>query len=126
MSMATPSFLPANKTLIFSCSGGSDVGGVTDRVARKLTREGVGKMYCITGIGSHTTTVIDNTRLAERVLVLDGCAQRCAWKTLEQAGLTVTQALDLSSLGFVKGQTPETESVIESVADHARQALAAG
>ena len=33
--------------LIFACSGASDVGEIADRAARKLSREGVGKMYCI-------------------------------------------------------------------------------
>lgn len=122
--MTTNSSLPANKTLIFACSGGSDVGGVTDRVARRLTREGLGKMSCIAGIGARTESILHNTRQAERILVLDGCPQRCARKTLEQAGLTVTQALELSSLGFMKGQTPEAEPVIESVAAKARAALA--
>ena len=37
--------------LIFPCSGGSDVGEITDRAARKVTIEGAGKMYCLAGIG---------------------------------------------------------------------------
>jgi uncharacterized metal-binding protein len=29
--------------LIFACSGGSDVGGITDRAARELAKQGKGK-----------------------------------------------------------------------------------
>jgi uncharacterized metal-binding protein len=33
--------------LIFPCSGGSDVGALTDQAARRLTTDGIGKMYCV-------------------------------------------------------------------------------
>ena len=36
-------------TLIFSCSGAADVGEIADRAARKLTRERMGKMFCLAG-----------------------------------------------------------------------------
>lgn len=32
----------AAPTLIFPCSGSADVGEISDRIARKLTRDGVG------------------------------------------------------------------------------------
>jgi uncharacterized metal-binding protein len=38
-------------TLIFPCSGGLDCGAVSDQAARKLTRDGVGTMYCLAGLG---------------------------------------------------------------------------
>ncbi len=37
--------------LIFACSGAADVGAIADQAARKLTRDGVGKMFCLAGIG---------------------------------------------------------------------------
>ena len=37
--------------LIFPCSGASDVGGLTDRAARQMTLDLMGKMYCLAGIG---------------------------------------------------------------------------
>lgn len=32
--------------LVFPCWGASDVGELSDLAARKMTREGTGKMYC--------------------------------------------------------------------------------
>ena len=37
--------------LIFACSGAADVGAIADQAARKLTKDGAGKMYCLAGIG---------------------------------------------------------------------------
>ena len=41
---------PASK-LIFACSGAADVGKIADLSARKLTEDGVGKMFCLAGVG---------------------------------------------------------------------------
>ena len=37
--------------MIFACSGAADVGAVADQAARKMTRDGTGKMFCLAGIG---------------------------------------------------------------------------
>ena len=33
--------------LIFSCSGAADVGGLSDQAARKMTKDGIGKIISI-------------------------------------------------------------------------------
>jgi uncharacterized metal-binding protein len=38
--------------LVFPCSGGSDVGELADRGARKLSQAGTAQMYCLAGIGA--------------------------------------------------------------------------
>lgn len=118
---STPSFA----TLIFSCSGGSDVGGIADRAARRLGAEGVGKMFCIAGVGGAVESILNTTRKAERILVIDGCAKQCARKSLERAGITTARSLELGSLGLVKGKSPESEATIQSVVTQGKQALGA-
>ena len=39
--------------MILACSGGSNVGQLTNQVAVELTKEGWGKMFCLAGIGGH-------------------------------------------------------------------------
>ena len=46
-----PKVCTGASTLIFPCSGGSDVGALSDLAARQMTRDGTGKMYCLAGIG---------------------------------------------------------------------------
>ncbi|MBF0245437.1 MAG: zinc-binding protein, partial [Planctomycetes bacterium] len=48
-------------TLIFACSGAADVGAVTDLAARRLTKEGAGKMFCLAGIGGKVEGFLANT-----------------------------------------------------------------
>ena len=121
MSACTCSAAPK---LIFPCSGGSDVGAVSDQTARKLTREGAGKMYCLAGIGGRVAGIVATTKAAGAILAIDGCEQDCARKTLELAGFTQIAHLRLSDLGMAKGQTPPNDANIEKAAASGRELLA--
>lgn len=118
----TPCCDPAS-TLIFACSGAADVGEVADHAARKLSREGAGKMYCLAGVGGRVEGILKNTKAAEAILVLDGCPLHCARNTLEQAGVTKYIHLCLSDLGMPKGQTPATEEATAIVAAQGKKSL---
>ena len=102
--------------LIFACSGSADVGKICDLAARKLSAEGVGKMYCLAGVGGRVKTIMEGTQAAQAILVLDGCPLQCARNTLEQAGFKKFEYLCLSDLGMEKGKTPATEEIVAKVA----------
>ena len=72
--------------LIFACSGAADVGEVSDRAARQLTRAGVGKMYCLAGIGGAIPGILEQTGLASALLAIDGCPTACVSASLAKAG----------------------------------------
>ena len=76
--------------LIFACSGGADVGHLSDQAARLLMKEGVGKMFCLAGIGGRVEGILQTTEDANSLLVIDGCPVDCARKTLEEAGIEYT------------------------------------
>ena len=101
---------------IFPCSGASDVGGLSDQAARQMAKDGTGKMYCLAGIGGRVEGIMANTRGAARLLVIDGCPQECARKTMELAGFKNFQHLKLAEMGFKKGETPLTPARIQEVA----------
>ncbi len=103
--------------LIFPCSGASDVGGLSDQAARMMTKDGTGKMYCLAGIGGRVDGIMANTQVAGRIVVIDGCEQECARKTMELAGFKGFQHLKLAEMGFRKGETPMTPARIREVAD---------
>lgn len=107
---------PAPK-FVFPCSGASDVGGLSDQAARQMTKDGTGKMYCLAGIGGRVETIVGNARTAAKLLVIDGCSQECARRTLELAGFTKFEHLKLEEMGFKKGETPVTLERIRTVAD---------
>ncbi|MGD9126196.1 MAG: putative zinc-binding protein [Planctomycetia bacterium] len=109
--------------LIFSCSGAADVGAVADRVARELTQKGIGKMFCLAGIGGRVSGILKTTEAAEAILAIDGCPLNCTKLSLEQAGFTNFEHLQLSDLGMVKGQTEITPETIAHAAEAATQKL---
>ena len=44
--------------------------------------EGLGTIYCLAGIGAHIPGMVESTRSADRVLVIDGCSVACGKKTV--------------------------------------------
>ena len=90
------------KVLIFPCSGGSNCGQIANQAAVQLTEEGIGTIYCLAGIGAHDSVMIDTAKAAKRVVAIDGCSTVCAKRTLEHAGLVVTDHLDIATEGVEK------------------------
>ena len=109
--------------IIYPCSGASDVGELADRAARKLSAEGAGKMSCIVGVGGRVGAMMDIANAASQILVIDGCPQDCARKTLEAAGLAKFDHLRLYDLGLSKGKSPANDSNIEVVVKAGRGLL---
>jgi len=110
--------------LIFACSGAADVGAVADQAARKLTREGAGKMFCLAGIGGRVSGIMATTEAAAKVLAIDGCPLNCAKHSLEQAGFKDFEHLQMADLGLEKGKTPVNDESIAKVAAKGAQMLA--
>ncbi|MDD3967070.1 MAG: putative zinc-binding protein [Candidatus Marinimicrobia bacterium] len=109
--------------LIFSCSGSSDTGEIADRAARKMTRDGVGSMACLAGIGGRVKGIVLSAEAAGAVLAIDGCPLDCARKTLELAGIRKIRHLRLSDLGLLKGKSEVNEDHIGIVVKHGKEAL---
>ena len=102
--------------LIFSCSGAADVGAVADQAARKLTREGIGKMYCLAGVGGGVETILETTRSASAILAIDGCPVDCVKMCLENAGFSGFGHFRVTDLGLQKGSSPANEENIGKTA----------
>jgi uncharacterized metal-binding protein len=100
-------------TLLYSCSGGADVGELADRVTRKLAKEGYGKISCLAGIGADISGFIESAKCAEKNITIDGCSVRCAAKNFENRGITPTSIV-LTELGFTKGSTTINEETVHS------------
>jgi uncharacterized metal-binding protein len=103
--------------LVFPCSGAADVGEVTDRAARWMTRAGTGDMYCLAGIGGRVSGIVASTQAAAKILAIDGCPQECARHTLEAAGFGGFYHLKLHELGLKKRHSPPTDEIVHGVAE---------
>ena len=97
---------------LFSCSGAADVGALSDRIARKLSKEGKGKMYCLAAVGANIPKKIAPLKSALGAVTIDGCSSLCAKKVLENAGFKPV-SYNLEDLGFPKGKTEVNETAID-------------
>ena len=102
----------AGPTLIFACSGAADVGEIADQAARKLTKDGLGKMFCLAGIGGRINPIMENTRSASKILAIDGCNLDCVKNCLEQTGFMNFEHIRVTDLGMEKGKAEVTDENI--------------
>ena len=109
--------------LIFACSGAADVGAIADQAARKMTKEGIGKMFCTAGIGGRVSGIMKTTESADKILAIDGCPLNCVKNSLEQAGFSKFEHLQLAELGMEKCSSPVTEENISKVVTKGREML---
>jgi uncharacterized metal-binding protein len=108
---------------VYACSGCSDAGELADRIARRLTQEGLAEMSCLAGIGGRVKNLMAKGEKAERILVIDGCPLNCARKTLELAGLKKFDHLELNKIGLRKGDCPVTDEHIATGVEAARRII---
>lgn len=92
----------AEEIIFLPCAGGSNCGQITNEVAVRLDEEGVGRIYCLAGIGAHIEGMVESARGAKRIVALDGCQEACAKKTIEHAGLPVTDWVCVTDEGVAK------------------------
>ena len=109
--------------LIFACSGAADVGAVADQAARRMTKEGAGSMFCLAGVGGRVAPIMEKTKSASKILVIDGCPLDCVAETLKQAGVESFAQLRVTDLGLEKGSTPTNDASIEAVVAKGRDMI---
>ena len=123
--MAKECICTAEDIILLPCSGGSNCGQITNQVAVNLDIEGVGRIYCLTGIGAHVDGMVEPARGAKRIVALDGCQVACAKKTIEHAGLTVTDWICVTEHGISKShQLMMDFEEVELIAQRAKESLA--
>ncbi len=88
--------------VVLACSGGSNVGQITNEVAKRLDEAGDVKFFCLAGVGGHISGMVASVKGADRALVLDGCPVACGMKCMAEAGLSPCEHLVVTELGIEK------------------------
>lgn len=88
--------------LVLACSGGSNVGQMTNEVAKQLDTEGHARMYCLAGAGGRISGMVASIQGADKVLVLDGCPVQCGKLMMDQAGIDSYEYLMVTDMGVEK------------------------
>jgi uncharacterized metal-binding protein len=109
------------KIAVLACSGASNTGAYSDKVARKLMHSGKAKMMCLARF-SVDEKFADKTKqeLADysRVVVIDGCPINCAELTMKNSGIKNYTHINVTDFGIVKGVTPVTEEKVDEIVAH--------
>jgi len=109
--------------LLFCCSGAADTAEIADQAVRTLHKAKEAKMFCLAGIAGGVETIVENSRTANRMIVVDGCDSDCAKKTMEKNGFTDFTHWRVTDLGWEKGKTPVTDERVAEAAGHLRVLL---
>ncbi|PMR77558.1 putative zinc-binding protein [Billgrantia endophytica] len=90
------------RTLVYSCSGCSDVAQLANDVALRLDLLGVAEMSCVAGVGGGVPGLVRTARSGRPIVAIDGCQMHCASHCLANAGVTPTEHVKLYEQGFRK------------------------
>lgn len=115
------------KVLVFACSGGSNVGQLSNEAAKKLDVEGFGSFFCMAGIGGGVAGIIGKSQAADVTVVIDGCDVGCVKAAFEREGVDMTKYVVITDLGIEKGHHFDlTAEQIETVCAAAKQSCCCG
>jgi len=102
--METKCCAASNEIMLLACSGGSNVGQLSNRAAVELTQDGFGKMYCLAGIGGQLKGFIQSAKDVPMIAAIDGCAVGCAKAILKNADIPNYNTIVLTDLGIEKNK----------------------
>jgi len=106
--------------LVFSCSGAPDVGEISDKAARKLTKDGIGKMFFLVGIGGKAEPIMSATKSASQIPPIDGCGMDCVKNCLQQVGFDNLKRLRITDIGMEKGESPVKDECVAKAIQEAK------
>ena len=92
--------------IIFACDGAASVGQVGHEVAVELTNYGENaRMCCITAVAAESKVHVDIAHRARKLIVINGCGNRCATKVLERLGIPYKHEFTIAKMGIEKVPT---------------------
>lgn len=112
-----------NLDIIFACDGAASVGQVGNEVAKRLTLRGVGaRMCCTSAVGAGSVVHVNIGKNAKRVIVINGCANKCTSKIMEQKGIKIDYEYTISEMNVQKIPTldfdeEDVDRIAEEIAE---------
>ncbi len=89
-----------HENIIFSCFGGLSNTGITSALACLEAVKELGleeaAIGCLPPVPLKVKPVIGKTRVAKKVIAVDGCPFECSRKTVEAAGFEITKSIVLA------------------------------
>lgn len=126
-----PSMPPSRPaTLVYSCSGSSNVAQLANYIAVRLDRLGISEMSCIAGVGGNVRALVKKATAGRPVLAIDGCPLTCCEEVLGAKGVEPIRRIRLHDMGLKKRQhvdfdAAEREAVFRRVLEELAPTLLA-
>ncbi len=104
--------------IILACDGASSVGQVGHEVAVFLTKKREqARMCCITAVGANSKVHIGIAQKARKLIVINGCALKCAGKIVRDKGIEPDYEMTISEEGVDKIPTLDfDDEAVEKIA----------
>lgn len=123
--MAENCCVAGGNIMILACSGCSNVGQLSNQAAVELTREGVGKMACLAGVGGQLSGFVQSARDVPEMVLIDGCSVGCGKTILKNADVPMKSYLVVTELGIEKSKVVDLDPRdIRKVKEAVKEALA--
>jgi uncharacterized metal-binding protein len=89
--------------IILACDGAASVGQVGHQVAVDLTNAHEdARMCCITAVAAESKAHVDVARHAKKLIIINGCANRCASKVMEKLNIPYSYEIIIAKEGVEK------------------------
>lgn len=92
------------RTLVYSCSGSSNVAQLANHLAVRLDRAGLAEMSCIVGVGGDVRPLVKKASSGAPIVLIDGCPLRCCEHVLAAKGIEADRMIRLHERGLRKVQ----------------------
>lgn len=90
--------------MLLACSGGSNVGQLSNQAVVELTQEGFGKMFCLAGIGAQLSGFVQSAKDVPVRVAIDGCQVGFTNAILENAQVPVKHYIVITDEGIEKNK----------------------
>jgi uncharacterized metal-binding protein len=90
------------KTLIYSCSGCSNLAQTANDIALRLHRNGLAEMSCIAGVGGNVKSLVKIASSGRPIVAIDGCHLHCVKSCLQHHDIAPDVHYTLTELGARK------------------------
>jgi len=114
-----------NLDIILTCDGAASVGQVGNQVAIELTNSHeTARMCCMVAIAAESKPHVDIAKRARKLIVINGCANRCASKVLEKLEIPYSYETIIAKEGVEKiptldFDTADVKRIAEKIAKEA-------
>jgi len=92
----------AEKPIVYSCSGCSNVARIAHDVSLNLDSDGIADMSCVSGVIGNVEPIKAIAESAKKVIAIDGCQLRCTKTCLDACNIETSHYFVITDLGIDK------------------------